>query len=80
MSTRASAQSKKSKPQDIVLDLVKAVRTCNENKTHLPKFVIYAPDEVPIIPGDITATPEQPLTIKMNEVCSAVVDHKERVT
>ena len=72
MSTLASAQSKNLKPQGIVLDLVKAVRTCDKNKTHLLKFVNYAPDEVPIIPGEIEAT----LTRKMNEVCSAVVDLK----
>ena len=76
MSTLASAQSKNLKPQGIVLDLVKAVRTCDKNKTHLLKFVNYAPDEVPIIPGEIEAT----LTRKMNKVCSAVVDLKERVT
>ena len=73
MTARASDRVK---PQDIGSDLIRAIRHCDEKKLTPPKFIIYEPDEVPMIPGEIAAT----LTRKLKEVCSTVVDLREHVT
>jgi hypothetical protein len=36
---------------EMVADLIRAIRTCDEKRVVLPKFVIYEPDEVPILSG-----------------------------
>ena len=57
-------------PQDMVVDLTRAIRTCDENKVVLPKFEIYESDEVRVLSGEVTAT----LTRHINELLSTVDD------
>lgn len=60
MSTRSTDRQKVS---DNVIDIVRAFDLCDEKKVSLPRFVIFEPDQVPIVPGETTAT----LTRKLNE-------------
>jgi hypothetical protein len=76
MAGKTTRVSERVKALDIVTDLIGAVRQCDEKKIALLKFVIYEPDEEPIIPGEVTAT----LTRKLNEVCSSVEDLKQHIT
>jgi hypothetical protein len=62
ISTRFTVQKK---IIDNVLDIIKVFHACEDKKTCLPRFVIFEPDEAPIITGEITAT----LTRKVNELC-----------
>ena len=51
-------------------NLIIAIRTCDEKRVVLPKLVIYEPDEVPILSGEVIAT----LTLQVNELHSTVED------
>ena len=46
-------------------DMLKILEKCAERQILLPRFVIYEPDEVYVIPGEMSAT----LTRKVNELC-----------
>ena len=63
ITTRVTARSKNT---DDILDILKVFRVCEDKNISLPRFVIFEPDEVPIIPGEVTAT----LTRKVNELCA----------
>lgn len=60
--TRVTARDKSS---DNVIDIMKVFKLCDEKNISLPRFVLYQPDDVPIIPGEISAT----LTRKVGELC-----------
>ena len=62
MSTRQTDRQKKA---DTFADILKVLDYCDKNNVQLPKFVIYEPDEVPSIPGEVTAT----LSRKVNDLC-----------
>ena len=47
-----------------MVDIVKDIQQCDEEKISLPRCVIFEPDEVPEIAGETSAT----LTRKVNEL------------
>lgn len=55
--------TERQKPRDNIVDMIRAFDTCDEKRVSLPRYVIFEPDQVPIVPGEITAT----LTRKLNE-------------
>ena len=61
---QSTRPTNRDKPTDHIFDIIKALKYCDDNKVNLPCFVIYEPDEVPVIAGEISAT----LTRKVNEL------------
>ena len=59
---------------DNISDILKLLKYCDEKKIALPKYVIYEPDEVPIVPGEVSAV----ITRKVNEMCSKLESFIER--
>ena len=49
-----------------MLDLLKVFKLSDEKKAWLPQFVIFQPNDIPMIPGEITAS----LSRKANELCA----------
>jgi len=67
MSTRSKDHAK---PQDMVANPIRAIRICNEKRVFLRNFIVYEPDKVRILLGEVTAT----LTRQVNELHSTVDD------
>ena len=57
--------SDRQKAADNFLDMLIIFEKCDEKQIPLPRFVLYEPDEVPVIAGESSAT----LTRKVNELC-----------
>jgi len=49
-----------------VLDLLQVFKVSDERKVRLPQFVIFQPNDVPMIPGEIKAS----LSRKVNDLCA----------
>jgi hypothetical protein len=62
------------KPQDIVADKIRDIRTCDEKNVVLPMFVIDKTDEVPILSGEITATLTRQV-IELHSTVDNLIDH-----
>ena len=71
MSTRPTDHVR---PQDMVVDLIRAIWICDKKRAVLPKFVICEPDEVPILSGEITTT-ETGQVNKLHSTVEYLIDH-----
>ena len=47
------------------MDILKVLEKCDEKRIDLPRFVIFEPNEVLIIPGEVSSG----LKHKVNEIC-----------
>jgi hypothetical protein len=53
---------------DNVLEMIKLLQTCDDDKVALPTFLIFEPEEVPSIPGDSSVIVTRKITEMRNKL------------